>query len=63
MLLLVKNPKLAALQRKFSTQESWLTPSFPLPVPDASSPSGLSDETAHREGAGMGINPLHQHWS
>lgn len=28
MLLLVKNSKLAALQRKFSTQESWLTPHF-----------------------------------
>lgn len=49
MLLLVKDPSLAALQRKSPATEKgglWL---IPLPAPVDSCPSGLSDATAQRE--------------
>lgn len=52
MLLLVKDPRLAALQKKspateFFSEGLWL---IPLPAPADICPSGLSDATAHREG-------------
>lgn len=59
----MKDPRLAALQRKHSAQESWLIPSFPLAGTDASRPSGPSDETGLRKGAREGINTQPQQGS
>lgn len=49
MLLLVKDPSLAAHQRKSLATEQEDCGSSPLPAPVDSCPSGLSDATAHRE--------------